>query len=280
MRPKQWIKNFIIFAGLIFSKNIFDMTMLARTILAFLLFCLLSGSVYITNDLIDLEKDRNHPRKASRPIASERLTSLQAEIWVVILILVALGVSFSLSLFFGLIAASFLLLNFAYTLLVKRIVILDVMTIAISFVLRALAGTAVIEVSLSPWLLICTILLALFLGLNKRRHEIVVLGENASRHRDVLAHYSPYLLDQMISVVGASTVIAYSLYTFTSSTAHRARYLTFTIPFVLYGIFRYQYLVHQKNQGGSPEEILLRDIPLLINIFLWIIAIGVILYLE
>lgn len=253
--------------------------MLARAILAFALFCLLSGSVYITNDLIDLEKDKNHPRKARRPIASGRLTPLQAGVSASILIVVSLGAAFYLSPIFALIAASFLLLNFAYTLLLKRIVILDVMTIAIGFVLRALAGTTIVGVSLSPWLLICTILLALFLGLNKRRHEIVVLGADAFRHREVLAQYSSALLDQMISVVAASTVVAYSLYTFTSPTAHRARYLMLTVPFVLYGIFRYEYLVHQENQGGSPEELLLRDVPGLINIFLWVLAIVVILYL-
>lgn len=279
MRPKQWVKNLIIFAGLIFSKNIFNPPLLGLTVLAFVLFSLLSGALYIFNDLIDIREDRSHPLKATRPISSGRLPVSTAAIAALLLVALSLVLAFYMKPLFGLVAVGFLLINLVYTLYLKNVVILDVMTIAVSFILRALAGTVIVAVALSPWLLVCTILLALFLGLNKRRHELIVLGSNAALHRPVLAMYSPALLDQMISVVAAATVIAYALYAFTSPTAQKHHYLMFTIPFVLYGIFRYQYLVHLKNQGGSPEEIFLSDAPSLINVLLWAVVVVIILYL-
>lgn len=279
MRPKQWVKNLIIFAGLVFSRNIFDAPLLTLAVLAFVSFSLLSGALYILNDIVDREEDMRHPVKASRPIASGTLTVSTAAVAALLLSGVALALAFYLGLTFGLVAFGFLALNLLYTFYLKGIVILDVMTIAVSFVLRALAGTVIVSVALSPWLLVCTVLLALFLGLNKRRHELVVLGAGASSHRPVLALYSPALLDQMISIVASSTVVAYSLYTFTSPTALKHHYLMFTIPFVLYGIFRYQYLVHQRNLGGSPEDVFLSDAPSLINVLLWAVLVVVLLYL-
>lgn len=279
IRPKQWVKNLIIFAGLVFSKNVFNLPLLGLTILAFTLFSLLSGALYIFNDLIDIKKDRSHPLKAIRPISSGKLPVSTAVITASLLAVLSLTLAFYIKPLFGLVAVGFLLINLIYTIYLKDIVILDVMTIAVSFILRALAGTVIVSVALSPWLLVCTILLALFLGLNKRRHELVVLGSSAPSHRPVLAMYSPALLDQMIAVVAAATVVAYALYTFTSPTAQKHNYLMLTIPFVLYGIFRYQYLVHQENQGGSPEDIFLSDAPSLINVLLWVAAVVVVLYL-
>jgi 4-hydroxybenzoate polyprenyltransferase len=280
LRPKQWPKNLAIFVGILFSQNILNLPLLAKTIIAFLIFCLLSGAVYILNDITDLEKDRRHPVKSQRPLASGRLRVSHAIFIFVVIIAFALGLSYYVSLSFFLVAVAYFLLQLAYSFSLKRIVILDVFAIAAGFVLRVVAGTVVINVEFSSWLLICTILLALFLGLSKRRHELVVLGEEAQNHRTVLAEYSPYLLDQMISVVTASTLVAYCLYTMSEETIAKfgTRNLIFTIPFVLYGIFRYLYLIHQKGKGGSPENILLNDKPLLVAIFLWIITVGIVLY--
>lgn len=280
LRPKQWSKNLFIFAGILFSQNIFNLTVLSKVIFAFLIFCLLSGAVYILNDITDLEKDRLHPVKSQRPLASGRLQVSHAVLALTILIVFSLGLSYHLSFPFFLVALAYFLLQLAYSFSLKRIVILDVFAVAGGLVFRVVAGTVVINVEISSWLLICTILLALFLGLSKRRHELVILGEGAQNHRTVLAEYSPYLLDQMISIVTASTVVAYCLYTMSEETIEKfgTRNLIFTIPFVLYGIFRYLYLIHQKGEGGSPENILLNDKPLLVAIFLWIITVGIVLY--
>ncbi len=282
LRPRQWVKNLILFAGLIFSHQLTNVGLLTTTIFAFFLFCLLSSSVYIFNDLYDLENDRNHPTKKFRPLPAGKVTTRAAWMMVVILAVLSVGLSFWLGKSFGLIALSYLLLFVAYTLYLKHLVIIDVLVIAIGFVLRAVAGASVIKVEISPWLLICTILLALFLALSKRRHELILLETSAENHRKILEEYSAYFLDQMISVVTASTVMAYTLYTMSDRTIKELKTtnLPYTVPFVLYGIFRYLYLIHRKAEGGRPEKLLFTDLPLLADILLWIGAVGVILYLR
>ena len=280
MRPKQWSKNLILFAALTFSQNLFHPDMLLNVTTAFIIFCLLSGSVYILNDLIDLHQDRTHPQKSKRPLASGKLKPSKAIISGITLVALSLISAFYLNTNFAWIALGYLTLQIAYSTLLKHIVILDVLTVSIGFVLRAIAGGEVIEVPISSWLLICTILLALFLALGKRRHELLLLEENAVHHRKILYEYSPGLLDQMIAVATASTVIAYALYTMSAETIKKFQTdnLKYTIPFVLYGIFRYLYLIHQKNEGGSPEKILLNDKPLILNIILYLFTIGFFLY--
>lgn len=276
MRPKQWTKNLIIFAGLIFSQNIFNTVFLLRTVYAFAAFCVVSGSVYIINDLIDIEKDRAHPQKMNRPLAAGRLSTTLAVVFVILTTAASLGSSFWINTNFGFTALAYFLLTLSYSIWLKNIVIIDVLVIAAGFIFRAVAGAVVIAVDISPWLLVCTFLLALFLALTKRRHELILLDDKAQSHRKILDEYEPAMLDQMISVVTSSTVMGYSLYTFTSG---HSQYLMATIPFVIYGIFRYQYLVHRKDIGGSPEIALLKDPPMLINVLLWVISCALILYL-
>jgi 4-hydroxybenzoate polyprenyltransferase len=280
MRPKQWSKNLFVFAGVIFSKSILDPEPLLTSIFAFALFCLLSSAVYLFNDVIDYKEDCKHPRKCKRPIASGALSRAVASLFAVAFAVVGLVLSFLLSVEFGIAAALYTGLMLFYSLFLKKVMIVDVLCIAIGFVLRAAAGALAINVEISSWLLICTGLLALFLGFSKRRHELVILEGAASQHRFALTGYNPQVLDQMISVVTASTVMAYALYTVSAETVAKfgTRLLGLTIPFVLFGVFRYLYLVHIKGEGGSPERSLLNDRPLLIDILLWVIASGVILY--
>jgi 4-hydroxybenzoate polyprenyltransferase len=280
LRPRQWLKNAIIFAGLIFSQRVSDARLSLTAVAAFALFCALSSSVYLINDLGDLERDRRHPVKRLRPLASGRLPISIA--WGIgpALAVVGLGLSFALRWEFGLFALAYYVLNLAYTYWFKHIAIVDVMSIAVGFVIRAVAGAEAIAVEISPWLLVCTIFLALFLALSKRRHELLVLEAGAGDHRASLAQYSPYLLDQMIAVVTASTVISYCLYTMWPETVAKfhTHSLVYTTPFVIFGIFRYLYLVHQREQGGAPEKIPLTDAPMLVNLALWLATVGVILY--
>lgn len=280
LRPKQWTKNFFIFAGILFSQNLFNLPLLYKSTLAFIIFCLLTGSIYIINDLVDIEQDRLHPEKCKRPLASGSLKSSSAIIAVSVLIFFLLVASYYLGISFFIVAFAYFLLQVAYSLLFKRIVILDVFAIAAGFVLRVVAGAVVIDIKVSSWLLICTILLALFIGLSKRRHELILLEQEAKEHRKVLDEYNFRVLDQMISVVTASTVVTYALYAMSEETVKKfgTENLVFTIPFVLYGIFRYLYLVYSKNSGGSPENILISDKPLIINVILWVASIMFILY--
>lgn len=280
MRPKQWTKNLILFAGLIFAHHLFNPGLFIKTAIAFFLFCLLSSAIYIINDIKDVEQDRAHPLKSQRPIAAGQLSLFTAAVAAGVLAGVALLGAFLLSVKFGFTALLYFGLLFAYSFSLKHIVILDVLTIAIGFVLRAIAGAVVINVEFSSWLLLCTILLALFLGLSKRRHELVLLGNNAQSHRKILEEYSPHLLDQMIGVVTASTLMAYALYTMASETIEKfgTSYMILTIPFVIYGIFRYLYLVHQKEMGGNPTTILITDKPILINVVLWGIVSVLLIY--
>jgi 4-hydroxybenzoate polyprenyltransferase len=280
-RPGQWTKNLFIFAGLIFSQNAFDIQMLGLTLAAFAVFCALSGSVYTINDLSDLHEDKKHPVKKHRPLASGKLGVHFATGALVILIPAALLAAWLLGRGFFIVSLSYLVLQALYSFYLKRVVILDVFSIAAGFVLRVVAGAVVIDVEISSWLIICTILLSLFLALSKRRHELETLEDEAPEHRKVLEDYSRGLLDQMISVVTASTVVCYALYTISGETVEKfgTKNLIFTVPFVLYGIFRYLYLVHKKGEGGNPENIIVSDIPLIINMILWVMTAAVILYL-
>lgn len=281
MRPKQWLKNLILFAGLIFAHHLFIFDSFIRTVAAFFLFCLLSSAIYIVNDIKDIERDRAHPLKSRRPIAAGQLSLGIAAIFAAIIAGIALVLAFLLDIEFGYVASLYAMLLFAYSFYLKHVVILDVLTISLGFVLRAVAGAVVIDVEFSSWLLLCTILLALFLGLSKRRHELVLLGDNAHSHRKILEEYSPHLLDQMIGVVTASTLMAYALYTMAPETREKfgTSYMILTIPFVIYGIFRYLYLVHQKEQGGNPTMILVTDKPILINILLWGLVSVLLIYM-
>lgn len=280
LRPRQWLKNGVVFAGLIFSQNLRDVRLVGITIAAFVLFCALSSSVYLINDIGDLERDRRHPSKRLRPLASGRLPLGLAWAAAAALTALGLGLSFALRLEFGLLALGYYVLNLAYTYWLKHIAIVDVMAIALGFVIRAAAGAEAIAVQISPWLLICTIFLALFLALSKRRHELLVLEAGAGDHRASLAQYSPHLLDQMIAVVTASTVISYCLYTMWPETVAKfhTHSLVYTTPFVIFGIFRYLYLVHQRAEGGAPEKIPLSDGPMLVNLALWLAAVAAALY--
>lgn len=281
MRPYQWIKNSVLFAPLIFSRNIFILPMMIKAVAAFCLFCSCSGCVYIMNDLVDVEHDRKHPLKSSRPLASGQLKRTVAIGGGIGLGLVSIGLAWRLSLSFLIIMISYFALQVMYSYFLKKIVILDVFAIASGFMLRVIAGAEVIQVPLSSWLFICTILLSLFLALSKRRHELVFLEKEAILHRKTLEEYSPYLLDQMISVVTPATVVAYALYTVAPETIQKfnTSRLLYTVPFVLYGILRYLYLIHQKNEGGRPERILMTDKPLLINIIAYGLTVIIILYI-
>ncbi len=280
LRPEQWTKNVVVFAGLLFGMQLTNPVALARTLLAFAVFCGLSGVVYLVNDVADCEADRRHPLKALRPIACGDLSRGTALAAATVIGVGALGVAFWLSVPFAIVAATYVTLLATYSLRLKHVVILDVMTLAIGFVLRAAAGAVVIDVTIGHWLLVCTMLLALFLALSKRRHELVLLADGAIEHRRILGEYSPYLLDQMIGVVTASTLIAYIFGVVSPETQQKfaTQWLGLTIPFPLYGIFRYLYLVHRKEGGGSPTAMLMNDRPLLVCVALWALAIVVILY--
>lgn len=286
MRPGQWVKNLVVFAGLIFSMRLFEGQMVINACLAFLLFCALSGSVYIINDLVDIEADRQHPRKRQRPLASGAISARTALAAAVVSSGGALLVSFVvLGATFGLVSAAYFLLNLAYSLQFKRLVLLDVLSISVGFVLRAIAGVEALqsidpEVVLSPWLLVCTLFLSLLLALGKRRHELALLELGASAHRPSLHEYSIELLNQLIAVVTAATAIAYAIYTIWPETVDKfhTRHLIYTVPFVVYGLFRYLYLVWRKEEGGNPSELLVSDLPLAIDVLLWLLVVGLVLY--
>ena len=280
MRIQQWIKNLFIFAALIFSANLFNIPDLLITLEGFFIFCLAASGVYLFNDIVDIEKDKLHPLKSKRALPSGKLSVKSAIVASAFLLLIGVFVSFQLKFEFGLVLLAYVLINIWYTYQLKRVVILDVMTIAAGFVLRVIAGAVLIGVPTSEWLIICTILLSLFLGFSKRRHEIKILENEANTHRSVLQHYSPYFLDQMIGIVTATTVMSYALYTISDETVHKfgTKHLIYTVPFVLYGIFRYLYLVHKKDEGGDPTRLALTDLPLLFNIVLWIITVSIIIY--
>ncbi len=281
LRPRQWTKNIILFAPLIFSQNITNKQLAISSLISFAVFCMLSGSVYIINDLIDINQDKVHPLKSKRPLASGLLKPRYAVVTLLVLLALSICISLNyLNYLFILVAGSYLILQIAYSTILKHIVIIDVFSIAAGFLLRVIAGAEAIEVTFSHWLFFCTILLALFLALSKRRHEIILLDVNAINHRKILFEYSANLLDQMISIVTTTTLIAYILYTISPETVAKfgTDNLKYTVPFVLYGIFRYLYLMHQKNEGGSPEKVLLNDRPILITVVLYCLTACYILY--
>ncbi|NOY05692.1 MAG: decaprenyl-phosphate phosphoribosyltransferase [Chlorobi bacterium] len=279
-RPKQWVKNLVIFAPLLFSQNLFHPDSLLATAVGFLLFSIGASSIYMLNDLADVEKDRAHPVKRQRPVASGRLPVSWALGAFLVMAPTAIVLSIALKPEFGFIVAGYIALNVVYSFFLKRQVILDVMSIAASFLLRIVSGAVIINVPMSEWLLICTSLLALFLGFSKRRHEIEYLDEDALTHRPVLEEYSTYFLDQMISLVTAATLVFYVLYTVSPETVQKfgSKNLVFTIPFVLYGLFRYMYLVHQRKSGGDPTVELLTDKPLMADVFLWVATVVFVIY--
>ena len=280
MRPGQWSKNLFIFAGLIFSGNLFHPEVLIRVGSGFILFSLVASSIYIFNDVMDVEYDRAHPEKKSRPVAAGLLSVPAAHAGAIVFAAAGLIGALTLDRVFFAILLSYLIINFAYTIKIKKMVILDIMCISFGFVLRVLAGTELAEVTPSDWLILCTITLSLFLGFSKRRHELAVTGAKAVSHRKVLGEYSLSFLDQMIAVATACTVMSYALYTVSPQTVYRfgTRNLVFSIPFVIYGIYRYLYLIHQKNLGGNPSRELVRDLPLLINALLWALVVVLIIY--
>ena len=280
LRPRQWAKNLLVFAGLLFGLRLFDPVAVGRACAAFGVFCLLSGVVYLINDIADRRNDRQHPLKALRPIASGALPVPAARMSAVVLAVAALAGASALGPRFFVVAASYLTLLALYSGPLKHIVIIDVLTIAVGFVLRAVAGAVAVDVDISHWLLVCTILLALFISLAKRRHELVLLADGAASYRPILDEYTPYLLDQMIAVVTASTLIAYVFYTISPETEQKfnTHWLGLTVPFPLYGIFRYLYLVHQREGGGSPADLLLTDRPLLVCVTLWALSVVLIIY--
>jgi len=282
MRPRQWIKNLVLFAALVFDRQFTPSHLpeILRTIEGFIIFCLLSGVVYLVNDIADVEADRLHPDKRRRPIASGQLPLRIAALAATLLVATILPLSFVLSVRFGLVAAGYLALNLAYSKWIKHIPLLDVLSIAMGFVLRVAAGVALIEVSrFSPWLYVVTTLGSLYIGFGKRRAELALLADGANAHRKVLDGYTIPLLDQFITIVSGTTIIAYSLYTFSAPNLPANHIMMLTIPFVLYGIFRYLYLIQFKHSGGAPEEVLLSDRPLQLSILLWGISVLLIFYI-
>jgi 4-hydroxybenzoate polyprenyltransferase len=281
MRPKQWIKNLIVFTALVFDQQLFNLGPLLRTLAGFILLCLAASAVYLINDLADLEQDRLHPVKRTRPLASGELSPSIARIAAAIFAVLALGLGFYLGLGFGLIMATYIGMNLLYSLYLKHIPIIDVMVLASGFVLRVGAGVVLIVVKrFSPWMYVCVTLLALFIGLGKRRAEMVLLSDQANSHRRVLDGYTLPFIDHLLSIVSSTAIVAYSLYTFSAENLPGNHLMMLTIPFVIYGIFRYLYLIHVEGAGGAPEELLLRDHPLLATAALWALSVVIVLYLS
>lgn len=280
LRPAQWTKNLILFGGLIFGGRLFDPAAVRAAGLGFLVFCVLSGVVYLVNDVRDAEADRRHPTKSLRPIAAGAVTPATALTSAAILTVVGLGVAFWLAPAFGVVATSYVALLTVYSTALKHLVILDVLAIAGGFVLRAVGGAVVIGVAISHWLLVVTLLGALFLALGKRRGEIATLADGGAGHRPILAHYSTELLDQLITIVAGSTLLAYAFYTISPETVSKfgTDRLLFTLPFPLYGVFRYLYLIHKHDGGANPSETLLSDRPILVCVVLWAIAAAFVIY--
>jgi 4-hydroxybenzoate polyprenyltransferase len=279
LRPRQWVKNLFVFAGVVFAQQLFSPAVWVA-LAAFVIFCGLSGAMYLLNDVADCERDRLHPVKRERPIASGALPVGPAVTIAIVLIVAGLGAAWLIARPFALVALAYVVLLGAYSAWLKHLVIADVLTVAIGFVLRAVAGALAIGVAFSGWLIICTLQIALFLALGKRRHEYLSLGDDAVRHRPILAQYSAALLDQMIAVVTASAVTAYALYTMSPETVAKfhTQLLPATLPFVLYGIFRYLYLLYRRELGGNPSDLFLNDRALLVNTLCWMLAVLLIIY--
>lgn len=293
MRPKQWVKNVFVFAALAFSQDRQwrfwvseadggrGAEPLLKALAGFVLFCAVAGGIYLINDLVDIEGDRRHPKKRHRPLASGRLSPRLAIVAAILSVGGGLTLGFLLQPLFGAaLLAYFLIQGIAYSYYLKHIVILDIFTIAAGFVLRAVAGALLLQVFITPWLLICMGLLSLFMGIGKRRHELVLLEGGAGEHRRILAEYSVPMLDQMLSIVTASVLMAYALFTFNADTVPNKPYpvLMITIPFVVYALFRYLYLIYQKGLGGAPEDLVLKDVPLALSIVAWGMSVLLIMF--
>lgn len=282
MRPRQWTKNIAVFAALLFSISLLDRTLAVRSVVGFVYFCLISGMAYIVNDICDLESDKVHPGKSSRPLASGRLSVAAARNTVFIFTPLIFISSALWSLNFTFVLLGYFLLQIVYSVFLKHVALFDITSIAASFVLRVVAGTVAIGTRISSWLLFCTILLSLFISLCKRRHEIVLLKESGSSHRKILKDYNVIFLDQSISLTTSSLVVCYILYTMSADTLRNFGNdnLKYTTVFVLYGVFRYLYLTYTKNLGGSPEDILMNDRPFLVNLILYAVACFMIIYFR
>jgi len=278
LRPKQWTKNLLLFAGVIFSNHFREPDRLTRALFGFLIFCALSGVIYIINDLKDAESDRQHPLKCKRPIASGRLPVSLAMFVGLVLGVGSLAAAYLINARFGNISLLYFATMVLYSLVLKHVVILDLLVVAIGFVIRGIAGVFVIEkagetIIITPWFVTCVLFLALFIVLCKRRHEIVLLSASARHHRPVLEHYSPAFLDQMVNVATTATVMSYALYVTLGVAGRGFEGMVYTLPFVLYGVFRYLYLVYKREEGGSPELLILQDASLLVNVVLWLITV-------
>ena len=273
-RPKQWTKNGFVLAGVVFAHEALMVSSVVSALLAFLAFCALSGAVYAANDVLDVEEDRKHPVKRRRPVASGAVSARSAVVFAAVLVICGLALGFAVDVGVGLAGLAYLALQAVYTPILKHTAILDVMSISAGFVIRALAGVAAVGSPISPWLIVCTALLTLFLGFSKRRHEIASLGDAATAHRKNLRDYSVPLLDEMMNIMISATIIAYVLYTFFE---YENYYMMASIPFVVYGVFRYMLLVH-RNGGGNPDTLLLRDRPLQITLALWLAVVGTVIY--
>ncbi len=273
-RPKQWTKNGFVLAGVVFAHEALVASSVVKALLAFVAFCALSGAVYAANDVLDVEEDRKHPLKRRRPVASGEISPRSAMVFAAALAVGGLALGFAVDTGVGLCGVVYLALQAVYTPVLKHTAILDVMSISAGFVIRALAGVAAVGSPISPWLIVCTALLTLFLGFSKRRHEIASLGDGAISHRKNLRDYSVPLLDEMMNIMISATIIAYVLYTFFEYDNY---YMMASIPFVVYGVFRYMLLVH-RNGGGNPDTLLLRDRPLQVALLLWLMVVGAVIY--
>ena len=281
MRPRQWIKNGFVFFALIFDQQLFILEPFLRTVAGFFLFCLISSAVYLFNDITDVEADRNHPEKKFRPIASGQLPINVARVAALLLTVISIPLGYLLSPAFALILVTYLVINLLYSRWLKHVPILDVMIISLGFVLRVAAGVTLITVErFSPWLYMITILFSLYIGLGKRRAEMSLLADGATSHRKVLDGYTIPLLDQYITIVSGTTIVAYSLYTFFAPNVPENHSMMLTIPFVLYGIFRYLQLIQIGHAAGSPDEVALKDRPLQITVLLWGLAVIAVFYLS
>lgn len=280
LRPHQWVKNVLVFGALVFSHSLLDWSAVRLSVSAFLLFCAASSGIYLLNDLRDLEHDRKHPIKRLRPLASGAVNPSAAFVVMPALMAGSLVGAFVLRAEFAVILLAYVAINIAYSYGLKRMVIVDVMVIALGFVFRAVSGAVAIGVATSPWLILCTLTLALLVGFGKRRHELFLLGNDAQGHRASLESYSLPFLDMMMGISGATAVVTYSLYTLAPETAARvgSPYLVLTVPWVMYGIFRYLYLVHQQEEGGDPTHLFVSDFPTLINAILWVVTVLLVIY--
>ncbi len=279
LRPRQWIKNIFVFAALVFDQKLLDLPLLAKTVAGFALFCMISSTVYIINDLADLEKDKQHPKKRNRALPSGQLKPWFASAAAVVILAICLPLSFLLDVYFGYIVLFYFVLNLAYSFVLKHMVIIDLMVVATGFVLRVAAGVVIAEAErFSPWLYVCIIFLALFMVIGRRRHELILLTNGANTHRRILEEYTVDYLDEMSHIVATGAIISYSLYTFSATNLPANHSMMLTIPFVIYGLFRYLYMIHVKGEGGAPEMMVYTDLPFLINGLLFALSVVLIMY--